>query len=138
MREAERERAACLAVCGQGTHILVSLNIKWKSSRILIFRVKDRALVQLATLDERDENLRNKRHLRFWRRVGGHLLWFGFSSTDEYLILYHFDPESGELRELVEKRTKSRAYMCLEAYRTGERFYYIGRQAQLMKLALSI
>ena len=130
------EEPVSLAVCGRGKHILVGF--KWlhqiprQSSGLRIYGRKRRSLVKLAVVKENDDNLRVKSRLAVWRCIGSSFVFVALSKFNAFF--YVFDPESGELRELVGKRTGHQASYPSKIQRLGDKFYFIGFPGKVMRL----
>ena len=138
--EGRTEEGLSLGVCDQSRYVMVSLidYTTYKSSRLFVFEVKGPLLTKLATLDEHASMLNPKYSLEFFRSVGEHLLWVGVSVNNGFVFVYDFDRESGELKELVEKRAVHQEECPWKIQRFANQFYYIGKKASLMRFGLTL
>ena len=134
-----RELLLSVSACDQGRYIVVTTIefSTFKSSRMIILEVKGRSLVKLATLDERDMKIDFKYAFEFWRSLGNHKLWVGLSSKRGFVHLYDFETESGEFRELQEKRIRHQEDLSYAVERFGDKLYYIGRKSFLKVISLT-
>ena len=131
------EYGDCFAACDRGRYLLVNLVERLSShSRVLLLEVKGHSLVQLAVVDESPQDYNFKINFEFYQGSGSSMLWVGFGSTSAHI--YEADIESGELRELVEKRRNHKESHPLKIERIGEQFYYTGRKHTIMRLTLKI
>ena len=129
-----------LAVSEDGRHILVERvdSRLAKCSRLLLFGVKGRLLIRLATLDEKDRRIDFRRTLCFWGGIAGHVLFFGVDPERGFIHLYDFDRESRELRELGEKGVVSQEEGIWRFERVESKLYCICLNGKVMVLSLSI
>ena len=130
-----------LAVCDQSRYILAQISAEgsFENARLSLFEVKGRFLEKLATFGEFWQRKSVKFPLEFSRRIGNHLLWVGLTSGDVIgsASIFDFSPETGELRELVEKSFNQGESNPKSLIRIGATIYYIGDQGKVMRLNLN-
>ena len=129
-----------LAVCKQNQYIFVCLRTGYPngSCRIVMIKIKGRALIRQSTVNEWDQNLNMRLSVEFWGRVGKHLIWVGLTRLSGFFHLYDYNTESGVMKELVEKRAKHQVSQPLKFVQLGEYFYYSGKLGLISKLSIRI
>ena len=135
-----REEARSMVVCDKNRFILVDLykNLSY-SSRMVLLEINRGKLTEKAVYDCFAENNNYKIALSCCGYFGGHILWIGlefFSQTNNAQI-FDFDLETGELKELRDKRIGHEEYCPTEMYRHGNQFFYTGLNGKVMKLVLT-
>ena len=121
------EEPTCLGVDDQGNHLLAGLrNLSvYSHSRMIIYRLSNQLLVPLHVLDENDQKTDPKYLLASVRRVGRSLLWVALSSCQ--VLFYAFSSESGELRELVEKKVNHEGGCKRTIHLIDDNFFWLDR-----------
>ena len=139
-----KEKPFSLAVCDQGKYLMVGVIQSpwgnWGNSRVLVFRLKNR-LIDPLPLGVRDDQYwrveePSKTNFEFCRRFGKVLIWVGLSDVTAFI--YCLDCESGQLRELVERRVYHGELEPLKIHRIDEGLYYTGEDAKVMKITVKI
>ena len=143
--EDRRESGLSVEVCGQGKYIIAALRLggarlpfhgECFHSRMIILELRGHLFVRLDTLDQSNQ-IGLIMSIRFWRRVGKHVLWVGLSKRDGFV--YDFNTESRQVRELNNKRFRHQEVYPLKMHSLGdEDWYYSGGRGRLMALSLSI
>ena len=119
------ERMSALAVSDHNDFVLLAIKCRWvECDRVMIFEIRRNKFVLKATL--KNKGIQDIRNLSCCGYYGNHILWVGFESGAriERAIIYDFDTETKELRELREKRTQIQARAVKGVHRFGNDFYY--------------
>ena len=129
---------ASFAVSDQGDYILVGFcdYDATPPRKLIIFGVRSRSLVPLATLDEKLPGF-NDIHLAYSKRVGKYILWLRVASKE--VLIYCFNCESEELKELVDRRIghPDYYYFSSKIHRIGEDVYFTGYRAKVMRVRIT-
>ena len=140
-------RPVSVAICENNSYAIVetilhtnrtSNNTATKRSELLIFKISGNSLVKCGSLYEYSSEIVPKFALECLGYVGKHILWIGFSknSNDGFALLYDYDPKTGELRELKDKRTKLNQDFPECFHRIKGKFYYITPLDKIMSLSV--
>ena len=134
------ESVHSLAVCENHKFILVELRLSHHfCARILVLEVSGNSMTQKALIDQYDQKIRFSISLACCGYYRDHILWVGLENQQSTrVLLYDYDLETGELRELREKRMSQGEDEPCETQKIGSCFYYTGKGGKLMKLSLVI
>ena len=141
--ELKKETARSLAICNKNDtndFLLVELTSSNSSisSRMILFQVNENSFTQIACLDSYDQKIKRKIALESFGYAKDHILWVGLSDDKNGIVqLYDFDTETGDLRELKEKRLSHQESYPLRLHHLNGKLYYSGQKGQLMCLSLS-
>ena len=104
---------------------------------MIVFRVsEEEKLIEKSVLDVYNQEINFKSALEFYGYFGNHLLWTGPTfdyQKKTFVQVFDYDTESGELKELVEKRVKHEESNPHKMQRVGDEFYYTGNYGTLMR-----
>ena len=129
------EECSSIAVCNKTEQVLVEIKGGFLSSRMLIFKVSGDDLVKITSVDLLREVIKYKYSLECIGRVGNHTLWVGLSrNLNGFVQLYDFNAETGELKEMEDKRVCHREFLVDQLIPLNGKFYYIGRYGRFMSL----
>ena len=132
-----------LAVCSKNKYIFVEVgrSLNNTSSRMAIFKVSAVGLTREAILDnDSDSNWQGQKYaLEYFTSVGRCLLWIGLSRRrGGYVQVYSYDTESGEFKEMKEKRVLHLEDEPLKLDRIGKKFFYTGALGKVMRIKLTV
>ena len=135
------ESPKSIAVCEKNRFVLLGLgqsSFPFISSRMMIFQVYGDTLVQAAVIDHLYQDIGSKYSIDCLRYVGTHLLWVGLAfGKNGPVQVYDYNTESGELKELEDKRISHQENMPFKLHRLNDKFYYTGLNGQVMSLSFS-
>ena len=136
------ESGKSISLCSRNKHILVEIGQFWTSficSRMVVFSIEDNKLVKKAVIDQYSQKIGSKYALEYYGYAGTHALWIGLSwNTDGQAHLFDYDDESGEFKELEEKRVAHQERDPAKIVRLGNQFYYSGHGGKVMRLCLTV
>ena len=109
-------------------------------SRLLVYKVDGHILKKKAVLDLFDQGIYCSYPLECLGYVGTHILWVGLSHFHGGIAqIFDYDTESGQLRELEEKRVSHNEYCPFNIHRLGKgnELFYTGQCGRVMKLTFN-
>ena len=136
------ESVYSLAVCDKGRFVMVHLQAKNDGvgcfSRIIVSNLRGSKFQQMTTLDLYSQQLGRNLALECCGYVGSHVLWVGLSIHRKKMAhLYDLNSDTGELRELEQKRVKHLEWRPCKIYRRGPDLYFTGMNQRVMNLSLN-
>ena len=94
--------------------------------------------MKIAELDQSCQNIMYKLTLEFIRYIGRYIIWVGLSrSKNGVALLYAYNTETGELKELEEKRVCHNEWIPAKIHPLGSQFYYTGRSGKIIRIGLN-
>ena len=128
--DSQEEKVADFALCDRGKYILVQLGDKGRKlcSKKIVFEVTRTGLTAKASLREDRLQLDLNINLEFLGYFGddGYVLWLGFPQDKRFVMVFGYEIERNQLRELVEKRVDHCEYDATRPSRQGNEFYFTG------------
>ena len=135
--EKRSEVCRSLAACGEGKTVLVAIGGFGGCSRMLLFKFVDDNLMNVASIDCLGKGLRSKLALECFGSVDTHILWVGLVKDEGGPAqLYDYDIQTGELKELEDRRVVHHEYYPYKLHLLGDKLYYIGYYGRLMTLGV--
>ena len=132
------EQGLSIAICDKNEHILVEVegfNKGHVCSRMFVFKLVGDLLEKTAVLDLLSLKVGHKYALDFFQCLENHILWVGLTNNHNgYALVYDYNTESRELRELHGLRTFHEEIFPVELHRLNGDLYYIGCFGRLMRL----
>ena len=127
-----------VAVGKKNQLIFMGIVAKMFSSRMIILKItRQNTFVKRALLDENNDVITGKYAIESIGYFGDHLLWLGLS-LNQFVQVFDFNTETGEFKELRQKRVKHQEKFPLKLIHLGEEFYYFGEYGKLMSLGLQL
>ena len=136
------EAGISLAVCNRHQYIMVEvgqLNYPWNCSRMLVFEVQGRKMVQKAMLDQFNEigHKSHKSALICYRSLRNYVIWVGLSRGDDGVAqVFYYNKKSENFEEFKDLRVRHMEVDPVRLHRMSDgRFYYTGKDGALMRLS---
>ena len=105
------EQAKSIAVCDKSQYVLVEIRREetpFLCSRMLVFKVGEKAVLQTRCIDLLSQNIGFKYALECIGYVDKYILWAGLSKHREMLQIFYYDRDTEELGELKDLRVNHR------------------------------
>ena len=139
--EERNEVPLCLAVCSRNEYVILETGQDKRctsiASRMFLFKLSEKSLVKMASLDQFEEGLGYKFCLECLSSSGNHILWIGLSiKKNEYFQVFHYDIENQSLVEVVSKRVKHGEHVPCKLNSMQGKYYYTGYCGKLMCLCI--
>ena len=134
--EDRQEQPWSISLCDRNEYALVEMGAII-CSRMMILKVNGDTLVKNAVLDQYNQKIGCKLASHSYGYLGRHILWVGLSMDDNGVAqIYDYDTQSGEMKELVDKRVGHGEFDPVKINRLGDKFYYTGERGQVMSLSI--
>ena len=133
------ETGSSMAVCNKNQYVLLALqnSILRICSKIVLLKIRGKSVTTEAILNQTSQKIEYQNTLECFGYLGGHIIWVGLSDGSGVAQVYDYDLEGGSLRELKGKREPHQEYRPVKMMRTGNAFFYTGRNGRVMRLTLT-
>ena len=136
--EERQEKTISIAVCPKNEYVLIEIDCGLICSRMVILKLSEGTFTKTASLNMYGKTTGSKYALESYDYVGSHILWVGLSVFRPQVYLFDFDTETGEFRELEDKRILHREKYSYKLHRLGNQFYYTGVWGKVYRLSLTV
>ena len=136
-----KEKGFSLSVSGQHNYALVEIMGKasssFKSSRMIVFQIQGKRLVNKAVIDLFSQGIEVQCALECFGAVEGQIVWVGLSWVERGVVtIFVYDYEQGEFKEVGRRRVAHQEDHPYKVELVDNHFYYTGRRGRVMKLGL--
>ena len=135
------ERPSYMAVDDQNKYIILEVTSidSDTSSRMLLFELRQRELVLVASIDRLTQSVNDLSAIGCCGNFGSDIVWIGLTIDDDgFAEIFCFNTESREFVELEKKRVIHQELFPFQMHRLESQFYYTGLEAKVMKLTYEI
>ena len=141
--EEKDERGESLTVCDKTQCIFVELLQNkgrfYLQSRLIILELKETKFAIRHRIEEFRICMGENLSLEFFGYIGNHGLMIGMSGKENGVAeVFGYNIETGEFKELKDKRLPHLEKNPAKMIRLGDQFYYTGERGKLMKLHVQV
>ena len=131
------EEPTSLSICNKNKYMVITFEKHERCSGLQVYKIFEDSLINTAYMTYPDLSSGTIQALGCFGYAEARILWVGLSMGEAGdSMIFDYDTETGEFRELEEKRVSHGEYGPTKLHSCDSKCYYVGRSGSLMKLSL--